>query len=154
VEELTALFKKYGVKIAYLFGSQKEAGAAFLSGKAVEVDGDSDLDIGLVFERLPEKTFSVYGELYADLCLLFEPFVIDPVFIQETESFLQYEAITGELIYCEDEIFLDNYEEMVMKKASDLKFKKVEFEKDFLEAVRNGYFEIEDYKKSIKNPRD
>lgn len=142
MEELTALFKRYGVKIAYLFGSQKESGAAFLSGVVEDVEEGSDLDIGLVFETLPKKTFSVYGELYADLCLLFEPFMIDLVFLQETESLLQYEAITGELIYCEDELFLDDYEEIVMKKASDLKFKKVEFEKDFLEAVKNGYFEI------------
>jgi hypothetical protein len=31
---------------------------------------------------------------------------------------------------------------MVLKKASDLSYKKIEFEKDFLEAVRDGYFEI------------
>ena len=29
-----------------------------------------------------------------------------------------------------------------MKMASDLSFKKAEFEKDFLEAVKDGYFEI------------
>ena len=143
-------FKKYGIKIAYLFGSQKEAGADFLAGKFADVEGSSDLDIGLVFENLPKKPFSIYGELYADLCLFFEPFVIDLVFLQETKSLLQYEAITGKLIYCEDELFLDNYEEMVMKKASDLKFKKVQFEKDLLEAVRNGYFEIAVHRKNTK----
>lgn len=31
-----------------------------------------------------------------------------------------------------------------MKKASDLSFKKIEFEKDFLEALRDGYFELKD----------
>jgi len=32
--------------------------------------------------------------------------------------------IKGDLIYCEDEGFCDEYEKMVMKKASDLEYKK------------------------------
>lgn len=141
-ESLAELFRKYRIKIAYLFGSQKQAGTAFLKGKAQEVEEDSDLDIGVVFDKLPQKTFGVYGELYADLLILFEPFMVDLVFLQETDALFQYEAIKGELIYCEDEFFLDDYEEIVMKCAADLLYKKIEFEKDFLEAVRDGYFEI------------
>lgn len=49
----------------------------------------------------------------------------------------------GEMVYCKDELFLEEYEERVMKMASDLSFKKMDFEKDFLEAIRDGYFEIE-----------
>ena len=45
-------------------------------------------------------------------------------------------------MYCGDEFFCDEYEEMVMKTASDLSFKKREFEKDFIEAVKDGYFVI------------
>lgn len=139
---LPEIFKKYGVKIAYLFGSQKEKGLLFLEGKSVTTEKGSDLDIGVVFESLPENKIEVYGELYADLTEFFEPFNIDLVFLQETSPLFQYEAIKGELIYFDDEIFVDEYEEGIMKKASDLSFKKVEFEKDFFEAVRDGYFEI------------
>lgn len=142
VETLTELFRKHRVKIAYFFGSQKDVGVTFLSGKDEEIEKGSDLDIGVVFEELPQKIFEVYGELYADLSILFEPFKIDLVFLQEIDALFQYEAIKGNLIYYEDEIFLDDYEEMVMKKASDLAYKKIEFEKDFLEAIRDGYFEI------------
>lgn len=141
-DALAELFKKHGVKIAYLFGSRKDDGAAFLAGRLKEVEGGSDLDVGVVFERLPQRRYEIYGELYADLSILFDLFKIDLVFLQETDALFQYEAIRGNLIYYEDEAFLDDYEEAVMKRASDLSYKKIEFEKDFLEAVRDGYFQI------------
>jgi predicted nucleotidyltransferase len=141
-ETLIGLLKKYNVKIAYIFGSQKESGIAFLNDSNPAIDERADLDIGVVFEKLPMDTFGVYGELYADLSILFEPFNVDLVFLQETNMLFQYEAIKGEFIYCEDESFLDEYEEMVMKTASDLSFNKLEFERDFIEAIKDGYFEI------------
>jgi predicted nucleotidyltransferase len=139
---LGQLFERYHVKIAYLFGSQKDKGIAFLSGESGDIESGSDLDIGVVFEKLPEHIFEVYGDLYADLAMFFEPFDIDLVFLQETEAIFQFEAIKGELIYCESEDFCDDYEEIVMKKASDLSYKRIEFENDFLEAIKDGYFEI------------
>ena len=141
-EKLTHIFKKHGVRIAYLFGSQKEAGIAFLEGVAQKIDDEVDLDIGVVFKIFPEDAFEAYGELYANLSLFFEPFTVDLVFLQETDALFQYEAITGELIFSGDELYLEGYEEQVMKRASDLSFKRNEFEKDFLEAVKDGYFEI------------
>jgi len=142
-ETLKKLLRSYQVKIAYFFGSQKEAGMAFFVGEERKIGKRSDLDIGVVFEKLPVKPFEVYSELYADLSAIFEPFKIDLVFLQETDVLFQYEAIKGEPFYCEEESFLDDYEEIVMKQAADLSFKKIEFERDFLEAVRDGYFEIE-----------
>ncbi len=142
-EKLDHLFKKHKVGIAYLFGSQKEAGIVFLSGGAPKIDDEVDLDIGVVFKIFPEDAFEAYGELYADLSFFFEPFAVDLVFLQETDALFQYEAITGELIFSDDELYLEEYEEGVMKRASDLSFKKIGFEKDLLEAVKDGYFEIE-----------
>lgn len=142
-EGLGNIFRKHGVVLAYLFGSQKEAGVAFLEGMAVNIDDDVDLDLSVVFKIFPEDAFGAYGELYADLSHFFEPFAVDLVFLQETNALFQYEAIRGELIYCSDELFLEAYEEYVMKSASDLSFKKIQFERDFLEAARDGYFEIE-----------
>jgi len=142
-EKLTHIFKKNGILLAYLFGSQKEAGIAFLEGVATKIDDEVDLDIGVVFKIFPEDAFEAYGELYANLSLFFEPFTVDLVFLQETDALFQYEAITGELVFSDDELYLEEYEEQVMKRASDLSFKRNEFEKDFLEAVKDGYFEIE-----------
>lgn len=143
VRALNDLFTRYGVKIVYLMGSQKETGMSFLFGQSAGIEKGSDLDIGVVFENLPQDRIGVYGELYADLSILFEPFRIDLIFLQETNALFQYEAIKGELVYFEDELFLDNYEEGVMKRADDLSYKRIEFEKDFFEVVRDGYFEIE-----------
>jgi len=42
--------------IAYLFGSKKEKGIEFLRGEPVESEKGSDLDKGVVFEKLPDKT--------------------------------------------------------------------------------------------------
>lgn len=143
-EILEEIFKKHGVILAYLFGSQKEAGIAFLNGENPEAGDSSDLDIGVLFTKFPQDVFEAYGELYADLSVFFEPFAVDLVFLQETDTLFQYEVISGgEMVYCKDESFLEEYEERVMKMASDLSFKKMDFEKDFLEAIRDGYFEIE-----------
>lgn len=77
------------------------------------------------------------------MALLFDPFEIDLIFLQEVNPLLQLEAIKGVAIYVEDETFQEDYEELVIKKAEDLKFKKREFNKDVLEVRKDGYFEIE-----------
>jgi uncharacterized protein len=142
-EQLTELFKKYGVKVAYLFGSQKEKGIAFLAEEEPKADRGSDLDIGVVFNKLPSNSIELYSQMYVSLNTFFGPFEVDIVFLQETNIFLQYEAIKGEIVYCADRVFVEEYEEKVMKIAADLNYKKKSFERDFFEAVKNGYFRIE-----------
>lgn len=141
---LNDLFKQYGVRLAYLFGSQKDKGVAFLKGQYIEIERGSDLDIGVVLKDLPnpEQRVDLYINLYAGLSEIFNSFNIDLVLLQETDAIFQYEAIKGELIYYDDQEFLDSYEELVIKKAEDLSFKTIEFEKDFIEAIRDGYREI------------
>lgn len=56
-EILENIFEKHGVILAYLFGSQKEGGIAFLNGENPEAGDSSDLDIGVLFTKFP-KTFS------------------------------------------------------------------------------------------------
>jgi len=142
ISELTRILKIHKVRIAYLFGSRQIEGESYLSNSVSTLQEESDLDIGLVFNQLPGDRYKTYGKLYIDLDNLFEPFEVDLVFLQETDPLFQYEAINGRLIYAGDEAFLDNYEEYVMKLASDLTFKKTEFQKEIFEAVKNGYFEV------------
>jgi len=54
---LTAILRKYGVRTAYLFGFQQEAGSDFLQGREVKFDEKSDLDVGVVVIRPPEHMF-------------------------------------------------------------------------------------------------
>jgi len=56
LDRLKTVFQKYDVMIAYLFGSKKEKGIEFLRGEPVESEKGSDLDKGVVFEKLPDKT--------------------------------------------------------------------------------------------------
>jgi len=43
---------------------------------------------------------------------------------------------------CNFENYASEYEELLIKTASALAFKKEEFKRDFLEAIKGGYFEI------------
>jgi len=87
--------------------------------------------------------YKLHGDLYFNLSTIFEPFNIDIVFFHEVSYLLKFDIIKGRRIYTLDEEFADEYEESVMRFASDLSFKRKMFEKDFLEALENGYFEIE-----------
>ena len=115
---------------------------AFLSGEAVSIEKNSDLDLGVVFNSLPEDIYEVYGKLYSDLEDYFQPFKLDLVFLQEADPLFQYEAIQGNLLYFDNESILDSYEEKIIKLASDLSFKKEAFQKEIFEAIKDGYFEI------------
>lgn len=143
IKRLKKIFRKYEVASAYLFGSQKDYGLKYLNEKEVAVEKKSDLDIGILLKMIPDNMYKFYGNLYYDLSNIFEPFNIDIVFLNEVNPLLRFEIIKGERIYCCDEDFADEYEERVIKFASDLSFKRKMFEKDFLEALENGYFEIE-----------
>ncbi|MBW2058997.1 MAG: nucleotidyltransferase domain-containing protein [Deltaproteobacteria bacterium] len=139
---LTSCCKAHGIILAYLFGSQREAGKAYLQGHPVQPTAASDLDIGLVFKVLPEARMQAYGAIYADLARIFDPFPVDPIFLQETSYLFQFEAIKGELIYAESERDVDLYEGTVLSFASDISFHKETFEREVMEALEDGYFEI------------
>jgi len=140
---LNNVFKKYNIVLAYLFGSQKDSGMKYLLDQSVEIEETSDLDIGILLETPPLHLYKFYGNLYYDLSAIFEPFIIDIILLHEVNYLLKYEIIKGNRIYVLDEEFADEYEEKITKFASDLSFKRKMFEKDFYEALENGYFEIE-----------
>lgn len=143
ISRLNRLCEKHRVLLVYLFGSQKDAGLKYLHEQEVHIEETSDLDIGILLESPPANMYKLHGDLYFNLSTIFEQFNIDIVFFHEISFLLKYEIIKGHRIYALDEEFADEYEENVMKFASDLSFKRKMFEKDFLEALENGYFEIE-----------
>ena len=140
---LQAIFRKNHVVLAYFFGSQQDEGRRFTAGKKYRSGCRSDLDIGLLLEKMPKDTYLLYGNLFGALTEVFVPFNIDIVFLNEVHSLLRYEIIKGKRIYARDEVFADDYEEKTIAIAADLAFKRKMFEKDFYEAIRNGYFELE-----------
>jgi hypothetical protein len=62
--------------------------------------------------------------------------------MHEVDTLFQYEIIKGVRIYEKDEFFADEFEEMIMKKAEDLVFKRRILIKEILEAIKDGYFEF------------
>ncbi len=143
IRGLARVFEKNEILLAYLFGSQKEAGWEYLNEKKAAIEETSDLDIGILLKTPPVDMYKFYGNLYYDLSTIFEPFKTDIVLLHEVNFLLKFEIIKGHRIYTSNEKFADEYEEHVMKFASDLYVKRKMFEKDFLEALKNGHFEIE-----------
>jgi predicted nucleotidyltransferase len=136
---------RFGITLAYLFGSQVEVGEALLENKNFSVDeAMGDVDLGVVFIKFPEGAVrKVYGSIREELSPLFKPLELDLTFLQETDFLLQFEAIQGKSIYCINEDFQSNYEDRVMNWAADWKFEYDLYQREFLEAIRDGYFEIE-----------
>ena len=143
ISRLKRLCEKHKVLLVYLFGSQKDAGLKYLNEQNVHIEKTSDLDIGILLENPHVNMYKLHGDLYLNLSAIFEPFNIDIVFFHEASYLLKFDIIKGHRIYAANEEFVDEYEESVMKFASDLSFKRKMFEEDFLEALKNGYFEIE-----------
>lgn len=137
-----AIFRKHQVVLAYLFGSQQDEGMHFAAGEKYRASRRSDLDIGLLLEKIPKDPYILYGNLFAALSDIFFPFDIDIVFLNEVHALLRYEIINGKRIYARDVGFGDDYEEKTITMAADLAFKRKIFEKDFYEAIHNGYFEL------------
>jgi predicted nucleotidyltransferase len=124
IERLEEISARYGVSLIFLFGSRNDTGIAYLEGKAIEEqDPMADLDIGVVFQRgkFPAKPYKVYAQLYADLSVLFDPFKLDLVFLQETHSLIQFEAIKGNCIFATTAQAKIDYIEDVLRRGADWK---------------------------------
>ncbi len=144
MNQIKEICKKNNVALCYIFGSQKEKGKALLEGNHVEIeDAESDIDFAILFIAPPENTLEAYAYLSLDLQELVSPFKADLLFLYEVDHLIQLEAIKGINIYSVDEEFKEAYEEKVMMLASDeLEIFKLN-ERDFFEAIDDGYFEFE-----------
>ena len=129
--------------LVYLFGSQAGEGVRYLQGKPARPDPYSDLDIAIAFKNPPDDPIATYRLIYREISKVFEPFEVDLVFLHEVDTLFQYEIIKGFRIYEKDELFADQFEEGIMRRSEDLLFKKRILEREIMEAVEDGYFELE-----------
>jgi len=126
LERLKKICQKYNIALAYLFGSQKENALRILEDKDVSInDPLADIDVGIVFsydiENVKER-YKLYGNIYNELEELFKPYPLDLIFLQESHSVFQVEALKGICIYSVSEEFKDNYEMMILRRAADFKY--------------------------------
>ncbi len=141
---IVKICENYNIALCYLFGSQQEQGLAILQGKRVALtDSESDIDFAVLFKDVPNNHLDAYARLSLDLQDLMSPFKADLLFLHEVDHLVQLEAIRGANVYSFDDTFRETYEEKVMMFASDeLEIFKLN-ERDFFEAIDNGYFEFE-----------
>jgi len=120
-------FKKMGIEVIYLFGSQARGFEHPLS----------DVDIGVVFEK-PEKyknnTLDVYSKLYGIFTDVLPKSYLrrrfqmrehefDIVFLQFASISLQFSAIRdGKVLYEKDKEKRLQYEEYIIKRNADLNY--------------------------------
>jgi predicted nucleotidyltransferase len=144
MRRITKICKQHDVALCYIFGSQKEAARALLDGKnVVATDAESDIDFAVLFNTPPRNSLDAYARLSLDLQDIVSPFKVDLLFLHEVDHLIQLEAIMGINIYASFEEHREVFEERVMMFASDeLEISKLN-ERDFFEAVDDGYFEFE-----------
>ncbi|NOQ20576.1 MAG: nucleotidyltransferase domain-containing protein [Desulfobacterales bacterium] len=144
MNKIEEICQKYKVGLCYIFGSQKEIGIALLKGEHVEMkDAESDIDFAVLFEAPPLNNLDIYARLSVDLQGLVSPFKADLLFLHKVDHLIQLEAVKGINIYSKDQENKEAYEEKVMMFAADeLEIFKLN-DRDFLEAIDNGYFEFE-----------
>lgn len=134
-EMLSRISRDFSIDLIFLFGSQRDKELAILKGEEAElIDPLADLDIGVVFKKksFPQKPYNIFGPLYFKLCEVFNPLKIDLVFLQETESTFQFEAIKGVCVHKSDQEILENYIEYVLKFAADWKVFRDRIDREFL----------------------
>ncbi len=141
--KIKAIAEKYGIALIYLFGSQADNGLKYLKGEGVMPDTIADLDVAIAFEDPQDGNIKTYGILYKEISDIFDPFNIDLIFMHEVDTLFQYEVIKGIRIYEKDELYADDFEEGIMKRAEDLVFKRRILNDEIMEAIEDGYFEFE-----------
>lgn len=126
LERLEKICQKYNIALVYLFGSQKENALRILEDKDTFInDPLADIDVGVVFsdplENVTER-YKLYGDIYNELEELLGPYPLDLVFLEESHSVFQIEALKGICVYSASEEFKDNYEMMILRRAADFKY--------------------------------
>ncbi len=131
--------EKHGIALIYLFGSRVEVAGEILNGVSHLFDDPlADIDVGIVFkEGLPpeNKRVFLYSDIFNDLEEFFSPYLLDLVFLEETHSVFQSEAICGSCIYYCSEDFREDYEEDILRRAADFRPFLDKYYEELLEEV-------------------
>lgn len=126
------LFKKFNIKLAYLFGSQ---------AKGLSV-AESDFDIAVLFSEKADKSDFLDEATYLkeDLRSYF-PNEVDVVPLNNAGSLLKYEVISnGRLLYAEDERFRLDFEVLSVKEYIDDKYVRDIYYNALSERIEKGVF--------------
>jgi len=110
--QLEKILAAHGVGVAYLFGSQQEAGLQLLRGEPAVPKPGSDLDLGIVWQQSPRdyQELSRWREALArDLAPLLAPFRLHLITLPEENAHVQHAAIHGTRLWAVSEAFDRDY---------------------------------------------
>ncbi len=126
------IFKKFNVKLAYLFGSHAKGNAA----------KESDFDIAVLFEKDGGRTDYFDKAIYlAEELRDYFPAEIDIVALNQASSLLKYEVVAhGKPIYCEDEAERIDFEVAVTKEYIDEQYVREIYYNALKERVEKGVY--------------
>lgn len=131
--------KQNGIILAYLFGSQTHNGYKVLNDeRVVPKDTLADLDLGIILDdkdRLTGSMYKLHSNLYNQLDELFLPLRLDLVFLQETHSVFQFEAIKGICIYAVSGAIKEEYEHNILARAADFRWVLEQYYRERLEEL-------------------
>jgi len=124
--------QRHGVTLCYWFGSTQ-------SGVA---DSASDVDLGVVLREHPakEQRIRLWDEILDGVQPLFGSRQVDLVLLQCVPLALQWEAISGELVFAADDLARADYEEHVMRLWMDFQWWYDKQLEESTEAIRGGCF--------------
>lgn len=119
-QSLEHLCQQYHVSALYAFGSRAHDARQWLDGILADLQGPSDLDIGVRSE--PGFIGSVKEKVRLAFALenLMRCGRVDLVILQEADPFLAVEVIRGERLYSRDEYDADEYDLYILRRAGDL----------------------------------
>lgn len=110
-----AIFRRHGVKVAYVFGSMARGQAGPLS----------DVDIGVLLDsRLGKRErFDTRLKMIGEMHVLMLPRSIDLIVLNDVSARLQYEVIKeGRILFCGDEAARVDFEVRAMSAYLDRRF--------------------------------
>lgn len=131
---LKSLFKKLPIEVVYLYGS-------VVSGKN---DKFSDYDFGFLFSDKfnSDERFKLRLRLYNEIARILktETDYIDVVDLQEVSSLLQFNAISGKLIYRKSEKVKVVFETYAMARYHDEHYYYEKYLFETLEKIAKGVY--------------
>ncbi|MEW6662646.1 MAG: type VII toxin-antitoxin system MntA family adenylyltransferase antitoxin [Bacillota bacterium] len=132
IENVKPIFRQQNIAVAYLFGSR----ALGFEHQA------SDYDLGLLFkDYCPARHNIVYRLNLAEELAVVLGAPVDVVFLQSAPILMRYEVIaTGRVIYCIDEDFRTDFEDIALRDYLDFKPFIDQYHREVAEAIKDGYF--------------
>lgn len=133
-KNLQSIFKKLPIDVVYLYGSVSRG----------QDDRLSDYDIGVLFEEnlSPKKRFDLRLQLFGDIAkaLGITEDNTDVVDLAEVLLLLQFNVISGRLIYCKNENRRIQFETYVMARYHDEHYYYDRYLEETLEKIRKGVY--------------